>query len=301
MKKSTPLAAVLCFAMSLAPFAQAQSGSGAASAIAVSEAEANQHLMYQPRPTYPNIAKIAHVMGVVVLQAKVLEIGTVGDLTVVSGPPMLLQASIDAVKQWKYRPFLVHGEPAPATVNITIHFSLADDGGSTSSLLSRWQYKCETLIRQAQYADAAPACITAVNNAEQLSPDSNTYDRLQAYRDAATAFLMQKNFAAALPYATHELELSQAGSNQSELEMSQACYDLARILHGLGDDQQALTYYQHAVRILDNGRKRLDEDIYSESMHALLRDYAVFLRQTGLIDAAGQADLKAAALPPRQP
>jgi peptidyl-prolyl cis-trans isomerase A (cyclophilin A) len=73
---------------------------------------------------YPIDAKKAHVSGTVVLNAIIGRDGTVEDLQVVSGPEMLQQAALDSVKQWRYRPYLLNGEPEEVRTTINIIFTL---------------------------------------------------------------------------------------------------------------------------------------------------------------------------------
>jgi peptidyl-prolyl cis-trans isomerase A (cyclophilin A) len=76
-------------------------------------------------PVYPIDAKRAGVQGTVVLQATIGTDGSVKDLRVVSGPEMLQQAAVDAVKQWRYRPYLLNGQPVEVRTTINIIFTLA--------------------------------------------------------------------------------------------------------------------------------------------------------------------------------
>jgi peptidyl-prolyl cis-trans isomerase A (cyclophilin A) len=76
-------------------------------------------------PVYPIDAKKAGVSGTVVLQATIGTDGLIEDLQVISGPDLLQQAALDAVKQWRYRPYLLNGEPVEVRTTINIIFTLA--------------------------------------------------------------------------------------------------------------------------------------------------------------------------------
>ena len=76
-------------------------------------------------PKYPKKARKNHIEGTVVLHAKISKEGAVADLSVISGDPMLTQAALDAVKQWKYRPYLLGGKPVEVVTQITVNFQLA--------------------------------------------------------------------------------------------------------------------------------------------------------------------------------
>ncbi len=81
-------------------------------------------LIYKVTPNYPAIAKAAGVQGTIVLQAIISKTGTIENLRVASGPPMLQQVSIDAVHNWRYRPYLLNGQPVEVETTINVVFSL---------------------------------------------------------------------------------------------------------------------------------------------------------------------------------
>jgi periplasmic protein TonB len=91
--------------------------------IASRVAEAN--LIHDVPPQYPTEAGRARIEGTVVLMALIGTDGSVKDLRVESGLPILAQAAIDAVKQWRYKPYLVNGEPVEIDSRITINFTLS--------------------------------------------------------------------------------------------------------------------------------------------------------------------------------
>jgi periplasmic protein TonB len=76
------------------------------------------------QPVYPQIAKTAHISGTVVLHAIIGTDGTVQDLQYVSGPPLLMRSALDAVKQWRYRPTMLNGEPVQVDTTISVVFTL---------------------------------------------------------------------------------------------------------------------------------------------------------------------------------
>jgi periplasmic protein TonB len=91
--------------------------------VAARVAEAN--LIRDVAPQYPPEAGRARLEGMVVLMAVIDKDGSVKDVRVESGLPILAQAAIDAVKQWRYKPYLVDGEPAEVDSRITINFTLS--------------------------------------------------------------------------------------------------------------------------------------------------------------------------------
>ena len=91
--------------------------------IASRVAEAN--LIHDVAPQYPPEAGRARIEGAVVLMAVIGKDGSVQDVQVESGLPMLAQAAVDAVRQWRYRPYLLNGEPVEVASRITINFTLS--------------------------------------------------------------------------------------------------------------------------------------------------------------------------------
>jgi protein TonB len=81
-------------------------------------------IVYQPQPVYPTLARQARMQGLVVLHAVVDANGNVGELQVISGPPLLVRAALDAVRQWRYEPTLLNGEPVEVETTITVSFVL---------------------------------------------------------------------------------------------------------------------------------------------------------------------------------
>jgi protein TonB len=82
-------------------------------------------LVHQVQPTYPEIAKMARVEGTVVLLATISRDGTIENLRVVSGHPMLVRSAMDAVRQWRYRPYMLNQEPVEVETQVTVNFRLA--------------------------------------------------------------------------------------------------------------------------------------------------------------------------------
>ena len=75
-------------------------------------------------PAYPSIAKAAGVQGTVILQAAISKTGTIENLRVMSGPAMLQQAAVDAVKTWRYRPYLLNSEPVEVETTVNVVFTM---------------------------------------------------------------------------------------------------------------------------------------------------------------------------------
>jgi TonB family protein len=81
-------------------------------------------LVRQPNPAYPPLAKQARVEGTVKLDAVIARDGTIQNLKVVSGHPLLVPAALEAVKQWVYQPTIVNGEAVEVVTQINVNFAL---------------------------------------------------------------------------------------------------------------------------------------------------------------------------------
>ncbi len=81
-------------------------------------------IIYKTVPQYPAIAKAARQEGTVVLQAMISKSGTIEHLQVFSGPQMLQQAALDAVKTWRYRPYLLNDQPIEVETTVSVIFKL---------------------------------------------------------------------------------------------------------------------------------------------------------------------------------
>jgi len=81
-------------------------------------------LLFKTRPTYPPLAVKARVSGAVILEVVVDEEGNVSDIKILKGHPLLNEAALSAVQQWKYSPTILNGEPVSVIATVTIVFTL---------------------------------------------------------------------------------------------------------------------------------------------------------------------------------
>lgn len=126
-----PAPSVIGMAMpgSSAPPLNLGSGAGVAprpmlQTLNISQGVSRGLLMKKVSPTYPSNAMSMHVEGAVELLATVSKAGNITAVKVLSGEPLLTRAAVDAVKQWKYKPYLLNGEPVEIQTQITVNFKL---------------------------------------------------------------------------------------------------------------------------------------------------------------------------------
>jgi periplasmic protein TonB len=83
------------------------------------------HLVHRVEPIYPPVPRQAGIQGQVVLQAIISKEGTIENLRVLSGHPLLVPAAVDAVRQWRYRPYTLNGDPVEVETHVTVNFVLS--------------------------------------------------------------------------------------------------------------------------------------------------------------------------------
>lgn len=93
--------------------------------VRVSQGVSEGLLLHKVTPSYPPLAKQARIQGAVLLQATIGKDGSIQNLRVQSGHPMLTQAAIDAVRQWKYKPYLLNGEAVEVETTVQVNFTLS--------------------------------------------------------------------------------------------------------------------------------------------------------------------------------
>jgi periplasmic protein TonB len=93
--------------------------------VRVSQGVTQGLLIRKVQPNYPPLARQARIQGQVLLAAEISKDGTIENLHLISGHPMLAPAAIEAVKQWKYKPYILNGEPVEVETQITVNFTLS--------------------------------------------------------------------------------------------------------------------------------------------------------------------------------
>ncbi|MFZ0481631.1 MAG: energy transducer TonB [Terriglobales bacterium] len=93
--------------------------------VRVSSGVSSGLLIRKVAPNYPPLAKQARIQGSVVLHAQISKDGTIENLQLISGHAMLAPAAIEAVRQWRYKPYLLNGEPVAVETEVIVNFSLS--------------------------------------------------------------------------------------------------------------------------------------------------------------------------------
>jgi len=83
-------------------------------------------LLHRVEPVYPPMARTARVQGAVVLEAIISKEGAMKDLRLISGPALLVPAAVEAVSQWRYRPYVLNDQAIEVETQITVNFILGN-------------------------------------------------------------------------------------------------------------------------------------------------------------------------------
>ncbi len=209
-------------------------------AIAVDQATIEQHVDHRVDPVYPPIAKAARIGGTVVLEVRVDPQGKVEATKVASGPPMLLQAALDCVKQWTFRPFEQDGSPQAATGQISILFDLGKNAPTAEEdEIAQRYFPLSDKCRQAVSArndpkNAAAVCKEAAETASEFGPEVRFIEKRSAFVWAAYALMSNRDFKSALFYAQQAVDVVKLGHDDNS--GSNAAYGVKSMVEGnMGD------------------------------------------------------------------
>jgi hypothetical protein len=120
-------------AESIIPSPQQPAPTNGPTRIRVGGNVASSKITHLVRPVYPQAAKAAHISGTVVLRCIIAKDGTIMELTYISGPPLLMKPSMDAVHQWTYQPTLLNGKPVEVETTVSVVFTLGGTASPDSS------------------------------------------------------------------------------------------------------------------------------------------------------------------------
>jgi TonB family protein len=105
---------------------ESRTSSAARLPVKVSLGVAERMLIHRENPAYPQLARSALAQGTVTLVVRISDEGTVHDIRVIDGHPLLVSSAIDAVKKWRYRPYLLEGQPVEVETQVQVKFSLLE-------------------------------------------------------------------------------------------------------------------------------------------------------------------------------
>lgn len=266
--------------------------------VRMSAGVAETKLVKKVEPVWPQLEKL-NIQGTVVLYVRLSTEGKVEFIKVISGHPMLVQAAMDAVKQWEYRPTLLNGQPAKVETTVAVPFSLLTPEQRAKFEAAAAQYhqeeeKCGELVAERAYSAAETACATLPELSEELDPALNE-ERVRAFRDVGVAYFADSKFQDALTAFQRELESAKTKLSPTSVHTARAYADVAHGLQSTSHHEEAAINYAHAVAILEpvvRGHDSPDVGL----LRTVLRDYALLLRQLARTTEAAAVEQKLKAL-----
>jgi TonB family protein len=239
--------------------------------------EAISHVIQRVDPKTPAIATVAKVGGTVKVHIVISTSGEVASAAAVSGTPLLLQAAIDAVKQWKFSPFL--DGKTPVTVATDIEFDFSGGSPENESAVNQKYYNaedgCRSAMQATKFVEAEAKCREAVEISDQLPKDA-VLERSGALSLLANDILSQQRFADSIPFYEKALEIDQRYRKADDADLASEYENLGRAFALAGDFSRADQLYALAVSTFKLAIKNLPSmtENYARRLQRALNEYA---------------------------
>ena len=261
----------------------------------VLEGEATRHLLEHGDPIYPAIAKATHVQGSVLLHADVDEHGSVTNVEVVGGPPMLRQAALDAVRGWTYKPFAVNGQASKVRIVVSVPFSLGIPASTEKSDNAIGQAyfpkadECRAANAKGQWAQAVVSCGDLVTIAERFPDPSLRMNEIRgAHQDYGEALAFSGDLPKALDQFHRTTENAEKSLTSKDAEYATAYYWQAFAEHASKMPAEAERDYSKAEDSYRKAMANLSDmkQIYGRYLAHTLAYHSILAQQTGRDDQA---------------
>jgi TonB family protein len=268
--------------------------------VRVEPAEADRNLVKKVAPTLPLMEKLG-IAGTVVLEATISPEGKVTTLKAISGHPMLISSVIDAVRQWKYKPFLQGGRPIAVITRVEWTFP-APARTQSEETAQRDYYPafqtCYQLVHAQKYVEAEKKCSEAIRLADQLPPQ-RVLERSSSRTFLAHSLLDQGKTAESIPIYEKALELRATTEGADhDADFAQDNANLARAYFLAGQLEKADPLYARAITIFEAAIVALPDmkDHYADGRRTTLLEYAKLKDARGEPEHARELAQKAAEL-----
>jgi TonB family protein len=227
-------------------------------------------------PVYPPIARAAHVSGTVAIDLTIDKTGHVRAAKAVSGPPMLVGAALDSVKQWVYKPFLEDGKATEKTVRTYVNFNMPPPANPDDQEIGKRYFPafeaCQNALRDPDTKSAAASCSASAEIAATFSDQERFIERRSAYVYAASANLRDKQFDHALFYAEKAVTVvlqghdDGSGSNAAYSVRAQAEAAIGNLTGADADLTTAENFERKAIQNLVKDAPQLVEHEYTPTL-----------------------------------
>jgi TonB family protein len=258
----------------------------------VDQDAARKHLLNHPDPVYPPIAKAARVQGTVEINVVIGIDGLIKEQHVLTGPPMLQQAALDALHKWTFRPFRISGKIVPVATTFEIPFQIDKAGEGPSKdqqeAAQAWfplSDKCRNALREQNREESLKFCEEALNTSMKASDltSSDQLVRVDSHQNYGHALLMAGMPQQALDQENKAIAEAKKCLTETDQEYAMPFFWRAMVEANLGqvdetfaDFRIAEETYRRAIAHLPSMKKK-----YSEYLASILRQHAMFLDQLG--------------------
>ena len=276
----------------------------------ISNEEALSHLSKRVEPDFPPMAEGAGIYGIVTLEITITGSGYVTNPKGVAGDPILVQAALNAIRQWEFKPFMVKRQPVWVRATIQVDFS----PGSVAVLRKKYrelESECATGLMANKFAEVEPSCEQGLATAIRL-PQRFAMEKMRAYGYAGQAAYNSRKVDVALKDFKQELIFTrQAGIRPFSAYMIVVHGNLAHAYADTGKLREADVQYIAAEKSQENSLDYVEsrregfspymyeglKAEYGHKLRILLEDHAKVLRRMGKTKEANILERRAAALP----
>jgi len=270
----------------------------------VSVDQASSHLVKRVEPQYPQLARTAHIQGEVVIAITITETGAVSNPKAVSGHPMLMQAALDAVREWQYSPFLTDGKPTSVLTVVKVGFYMDESPEEIKKheqVAEQFQAtleRCRQQLKDRQLYEAEMTCTQAITISLALDRCCNL-ERAEAVRQTGDVLFLERKFSEALENYQKELGYTLAVETKGAA-LAAAHYHVGNGLSGAGRLEEALAEYEKAESLYTQASADIDSEFlkneYAKRIKTVLSDHAALLRGMDQSAAADAIEKRAASI-----
>ena len=271
------------------------------------EASARKNLLLSPNAVYPPIARAARVQGDVVIAIVINAKGEVASEKVLSGPPMLQQAALDAVRKWTFKPFAENGSAVAVstTVRIPFHLDNPREGPTPQQEKAAQEYfpiseKCRAAVKAQNAEDSVRFCKAALDKSMEagVTTPSDQLVRVESHQYYGHALLMAGRLEDALAEENSAVDAAKKGLTDVNQEYAMPFFWRAMVEIRLGQADAALADFTISE---DTHRKAMADlpdmkDKYGQYLASILRQHAALLEQLGRTEEARKLRAEAASL-----
>jgi len=293
------LSAILAL-FTLTVFSNAQDAS---KPLQLKEADARQQLIDHAAPIYPAIAKAAGFQGDVAIRVVIDGGGRINSATIVSGPPMLQQAALGAVRTWRFTPFQINGATVWVSTTLTIPFSLPTSGPQPSPAQEVYPLgdKCRAALRAQDTQASLSYCKQALDKSIEAGEPTSS-DRLVlvgTHESYGQALLAAGRLQEAFDEENKAIEKAKVRLKPTDEEYAMPFYWRAKVEESLGNYESASADFTVAEETLRKAIASLPEmeKFYGRYLAAILNQHGALLEQMGKTAEAAKLRDEAASLP----